>query len=43
LLPWIGVPLLWQLVRGCGGPKLRAALAPSCLAAGPIVLSRSCR
>ena len=39
LLPWIGVPLLWQLVRGLRtGPRDAPRWLLTCLAVGPIVL-----
>lgn len=39
LLPWIGVPLLWQLVRGLrAGPRDAPRWLLTCLAVGPIVL-----
>lgn len=39
LLPWIGVPLLWQLARGLrAGPRDAPRWLLTCLAVGPIVL-----
>jgi Dolichyl-phosphate-mannose-protein mannosyltransferase len=39
LLPWIGVPLLWQLVRGLlTGPRDGPRWLLCCLAVGPIAL-----
>lgn len=39
LFPWIGIPLLWELVRGWQvGPRDAARWLLVCLASGPIVL-----
>jgi 4-amino-4-deoxy-L-arabinose transferase-like glycosyltransferase len=39
LTPWIGVPLLWQLIRGLGiGPRDAPRWLLCCLAVGPIAV-----